>query len=112
MCFVFDSCKINCFVNSYFRVISIDQSCIEVQSTKSYQYWKVRKINKVGYPKVVLYHKHTKQEQYHVHYSYADDNALKAVVEIINHDRYLLLRHANKSRSGIKSNRELLFWGR
>lgn len=105
---MFVSCEISVFEYGDFAIIDISKEHIEVKSLLTKQYWLIRKFDKEGYPPVVLFHKHSLGEKYHVHFVYGEDNALLAYSEIRSHDKYVMKRNKKRKMITEKSNMQLL----
>ena len=100
--------ELSCFSENYFSILQSSESYIEVRSKCTGQYWLIAKYTQKDFPEQVLYHKHSRQEQYHVHYCYDNDNALHSLSEIYAHDKYILKRQNKKHATPLVSNQKLL----
>ncbi len=105
---MFDYAELSVFEHGDFEIIDISKEHIEIMSKATNQYWLIQKFTSVDFPPVVLFHKHTADGKYHVHFVYAEDNALLAYSEIRQHDRYILKRDKKRKSITKKTNLQLL----
>ncbi|WP_022769392.1 hypothetical protein [Butyrivibrio sp. NC2007] len=105
---MFDIGEQSAFLSGNFTIIEMNNKYIELKSNATSQYWLVRKFDTDGYPPVVLYHRHNNKEHYHVHFVYAQDNALLPYTEIVKHDKYILKRDAKRKATTQLSNNMLV----
>lgn len=105
---MFDQAELSVLEYGDFEIIDISKEHIEILSQSTNQYWLIRKFTSGELPPVVLFHKHSAGEKYHVHFVYGEDNALLAYSEIKQHDRYVLKRDKERKSITKKTNLQLL----
>ena len=81
--------EVNLLHDPYFRVIREEENFIEVQSIDTGHCWNVLKVQFEQTNKVTLYHKHKQKDQYY-HEHRKCRNVAEAIVQIKNHDDYVL----------------------
>lgn len=84
---MFTSKDIRLCSNSYFNIIKICETFIELQSKNTGHYWIIQKCNKV----IQLHHKHNCTDPYY-HKQKKVFTVEKAIVAIMSHDTYVLKR--------------------
>ena len=100
--------EIAAFTAGSFSIIEINDHKIELKSNDTGRFWLVQKFENSDYPPVVLYHKHSYKEEYHVHFVYDQDNALLAYSEIMQHEKYIMKRDSKRRKITCLSNRQLI----
>lgn len=105
---MFAPIEINYFESDYFNIHREETMFIEVQSKNTKQFWLIMKFKKNNYPKIVLYHKHDLDSNYHVHFCFHEDNILLSLLEIQKHDKYILDRRKKRGLLGTVSSNQLL----
>lgn len=105
---MFVQCELSAFNAGDFDLLQVENDVIELKSNTTGQYWLIRKFSENGYPPVVLFHKHSVGDHYHVHFAYGQDNALLAWSEITHHDRYIQKRDAHYKKITQLSKKKLL----
>ena len=86
-----------------FKIVKKREHYIEFRS-ESGQYWCVYMEDKNV---ALLLHRHHCNDKYHIHYVF--DDPVKAVTEILQHERYLKKRNAQKDKLLGKRKLELVF---
>ncbi len=91
----------------YFDVLYWEDDSVELLSKEISHTWIIKKFDKEGYPGVVLYHSHD-GKNYHVHFCFKDQDAMPAISEIMEHDRYQKKKLKLRNKITQLSNGELL----
>ncbi len=105
---MFDSAEQFTFNCGSFTIYRFEDDILEIKSHMTSHMWLVKKFNDDNYPPMVLYHSHSKNEPYHVHSVYDNDNALLCYVEITNHDKLITKRRDLRNKLTSLSNQQLV----
>ncbi len=91
----------------YFKILHMNRDSVKLLSKEVKHTWIIKKFDKEGYPGVVLYHSHDRKN-YHVHFCFKDQDAMPAISEIMEHDRYQKKKMKLRKKITQVSNDELL----